>query len=1680
MALLLSIIPVGFSTIAAASNDRGGYILVPMTFGRTGIDVSTSFILTTPNETTAEDVSARLSIDGQPQPDIVAVSDYGTEFIITPAVILVSNTLYIFRVNREDADDITWAFQTARRFQITSNFPRNEATFVPRNTGIEIAFSEEDFTPIDEFFSIYPHVAGRFETRGNTAIFVANALFEYSTVYTVTLRAGVRLEGTNDALTEDYIFSFETLPRPVVIETDPGEPPRRVEQIFFDSSYVELPSIQTPSIGYRLNFPRNTWRPTPDVRVYRFNTSEQGIEAARQLMRTPSWARHAREANFVDTRRLTRVMSFEWSMGDEDRSWGRMEFPDNLRQGFYLVEATVENGRDQMVIQINDLPIQIITDDEQTIFWVNDVATGGALVGATVYDVTTGETYRTDENGIAVINRAVTGHIDEQITVTARDGRQAVWLGRRIWGGRWHAGNANEAYWTALQLDRTLFQRDDTLFFWGFVECRRNNEEINHVTAVLRQSGWNRWAGTGRDILHRQIISVQNGVYTDEIRLPNLDIGRYVMTIYHGDIVLNTIHFEVQDYVKPPYEITVSADRNAVFVGDEVIFTAKAGFFEGTPLPDLSISYRLWGSRLTNSVTSSGITNLDGEIEVNVIPRPSPDQQGQTSLEFTAEATLPEIGLAQARTSVRVFINDIDVRARATRPNEKVDIGTPVVATITVDVNSITLDRLNDGTSAHWGDFLDAPVNNQQISVDVYRQWWESIATGQTWYDFIEKRVVPIYRWEMREERVDSFTMATNATGVAERNFTLPNRERESYFARIRTVDGNGRAINQRVFIGRDWSRFFLDANSNELHLYSDNQSGVYAIGDEVTLTLKRGTEVVERGNFLFVNMQRGIQSFQAGVNPYTFTFSREHIPNVFVQAYYFDGFTYRHSSWRMSENLLFDFEQNELIITATPDRETYQPGDMFNVIISATDIHGKPVSNAAINISVVDEALFALRDYTVNTLTALYRTVSSGLGFTTSTHWSFIVSDETVARQSYGNFIIANGGGRAFESDWSPGAPMLAMAPPSEPEMARGGSETHLREIFEDTAHFAVIHTNANGQAVHSFRLPDNITSWRMTLSGISGDLHAGNLVQNIIVTNPMFLNYSINDMFLVGDIPTIGVNVFGTSLSGGETVEFEVWDEVNPQLRRAASGVAFERVNIPLWEMQNEGESALIIYATVSNGTTDAVRHQYQVLRTYREIDAATFYDVSVDTVFAVGSGGLTNITFTDRSRGQYLSELIRLRNSWGDRIERMVARREANKLIQQYFPDVWLWRHTDSFVARNYQQSNGGISILPHAESDLETTVRLMPFIKNEINVASLRNYLYNIFEGENNDNKMLALYGLAMLREPVLLHLNNYAMLEDISIRDLTYIALGFYALGETGRAAELYDTRIAPYLERFAPYYRVNVGSNTDDILDATSAVLNLATKLGRSEREGLYRYLVRNRPTDILTNLERLTFIQREIGRATDVRGSITYTLFGEEITRELGRYGWWGGSYTLRIPAVNMHEFNLIEVIGDVGAVSIFRQPMIEVNQVNNDITVRRRFYRIGGGGDNGGDDYAWEFEQGDIVRVNLWIDYSAMAIQGSYVVTDFLPAGLEFINDSARVPGGQRFGMGHLRYVRTEGQRVMFFDHNSWFNSGRLYFYYARVVSPGTFRAEGTLVQNLNAPDYFTVGEDDIIVIR
>ena len=1652
--MVLSSIPAAAAANPVVPQDpipRGSYTLAPTMFGATGIDTLTSFILQTPAGYATR--YPNVSIDGQPQPTVTR-QDAST-FLIRPGVPLSYNSLYIVRVAGYGREDITWAFQTTVRFQITSTLPRNQATNVPRNTGIEINFSIEGDTNIADYFSIYPPVEGRFIRDGNTAIFMPASPLAHQQIYTVTIATGVNLLGTSERTSAAHEFAFETVPYPTPVVFKPIQTPRNA-RLHFANNYIDFPSFEPPSVRFWLCYnSHDHTRPVVYFGLYRIPDTARAVAAVNRRVGAPDWSRLLLPERLTDTSGFANVLEFTLTEREQEHEW-RMEsftLPANLDPGFYILHATVDGSHNQMIIQITDLAVQIVAHEEQAIVWVNDMQTGRPAAGARVLDHRGGATYSTNGDGIAVIERRLSGCLGEHLQINTADGRQSI-VFLHWWAfqhqGWWHWGGgtaAHNQYWTALQLDRTLFQRDDTLSLWGFVQNRRVNEDITYVTATITSRNWQRG---GRDIMHLQNIPVQNGSYIGEINLPNLNPGSYELAIYHGDIVISSIFFTVQDYVTPPYQLRVSADVVAVMPGDSVTFTARTEFFEGTPVPDLEISYRFSGGAMA-AHSGQARTDIDGIATATRVFEPTGTQQGTATMTFRAESTLPEIGWVSRTASVRAFINDMDLQARATR-----DEGN---AGLSINIYGITVDRLNDRTAANFSDFRCAPVAGHTVAVAIYETYWERIRDGD-FYCFWTRTVWPRYRHERREHRIHEFELTTDAYGAAQMDFRVPNRKHANYHARLTMIDGNGRTITRSVFIGRDWSHFHRTINENQEHLFlhieNQPQAG-FAVGDEVELAVMRGADVVTQGSVLYVVVQHGILGYHVGSNPLTITFEEEFVPNARVFAFHFNGHTY-YTSHRMNDRLRFDVSSRTLVIEIETCQDEYRPSGRPTLTITATDLDGNPKA-ANINISIVDEALFALMNYTVNTRNALYRQVSDNLRFSMATHNTFD-SDGIEEDLILGDI-----------AQFAPELPAMPTPAPAAVADSAGGADDHIRERFEDTAIFANVRTNEYGVATFTFQLPDNITSWRLTASGISDGLYAGNSTQNIRVTQPMFLHYSLNSMFLVGDVPYIGINAYGTSFTGGEAVTFEVWRANAPADIRRAAGVAFERVNIPLWEMAEEGEFEIIIRATAENGLRDTVRHSYRVLESHRMVDAAVFYTVTTGTVFAVGNQGMTNITFSDHGRGQFLHDLLAIRRTHGPQIQAIVARREADRLVRRHFPDIWwMWKPT-RFNVQDWQCPQGGIAIVPSGSGDLQTTVALMPFIMNEINRPALRNYLQGVFHGHNADNKMLALYGLAMLGEPVLLDLQRYAQVDNLSVRNLAYVALGFAVLGETDTARELYTRRIAPHIQRVAPYYRVYTGGTRADILDATSVVALLAAQLGMPHSMGLHSYATRHRAANALTSIERLQFIRHEINNHSNERAVITYTLFGREYTRDVAR----GRDFTLRIPTQNMHEFSLIAVTGSVGAVSVIRTPLEEMEIVENDIRVVREFFPAGS------NRPATEFSQGDLVRVQISILYPPRAVSGSYVVTDFLPAGLVHVANSARF-GDRAYTTGQWRSVTTEGQRITFVDNNlrlreeGWV----IYYYYARVISPGMFRAEGTMVQSVGAREYMAVGEGAVLTIR
>jgi len=413
----------------------------------------------------------------------------------------------------------------------------------------------------------------------------------------------------------------------------------------------------------------------------------------------------------------------------------------------------------------------------------------------------------------------------------------------------------------------------------------------------------------------------------------------------------------------------------------------------------------------------------------------------------------------------------------------------------------------------------------------------------------------------------------------------------------------------------------------------------------------------------------------------------------------------------------------------------------------------------------------------------------------------------------------------------------------------------------------------------------------------------------------------------------------------------------------------------------------------------------------------------------------------------------------------VDQKLSQKVAAELINNYFKDSGIDDNSTSFKVTDYQRQDGGIALLPYGNSYSEITSKLVSLIKDDVNVQKLKEYFYSILLDDSPGLKGNALYGLAVLREPVLLNLDKAAGVENVGIKDLIYIALAYCELGDLPKAATIYNERILPEIEEYKPFYRLNTGKDNDDILECTALAAVLASKLDKPQKKGLYRYCMENSTKDILINVEKLLYITEELKKSKDEVVEFSYSYNGEKKTRTLKN----GESYIITVPSKNLSQFKVESVKGSISLVSIFTSEISGLNKPDTSLTVERQYSQKG--------NQTNSFKQGDIVKVEITWDIGNKAIDGQYEITDYLPSGLKPIDNPYNA--GINPADSNTPFKRIDGQKVTFYVSKGWEVKKPL-VYYARIVNPGTYKAESTIIQCVASKEAVNTGKQDVVTIK
>ncbi len=1620
------------SAIAIPAAHAGdAFDVVPLSADAGGMDAASAWKVTSKIDVSADQLKQALRI--LPDVDVKVQKTSAGEYQIEPAnelergkVYRVSIATAIETPDGTKAREFSWAFQTKADFQLLTSIPGDKTSHVPLNTGIEFTFTRDGFGDAAPFFTITPAVKGRFEVRGRTLTFVPTEALKPGTRYDVVLRKGFGIKGSDLALQEDVELRFETTSSDAV---QPGQPTatRLGHNEFFDVRPKQAVSLHV----FRDQLAKTS--SDVEVQIYRL-TKESGRKLLAEHLSIPYWmpALRSRDLAFEQAEK-TQIASIATKLESDGNGWNDLlTLPAFADPGLYAVRLLprVPGGRPSWVFyQATDAAVYVMGDDTKLVVWAVNAGTQKPLGNM---PVTLGsESAKTNDRGLAEVptpdflklGADLQEEEDEPVTMLeVGEGALSVFVPVRRNVYAFDFGWESISHtWSYTYIDRPLYRPADELFVWGIARDRETGDRVPTVTASIQGVG------------SQELTTDQAGRFETRFTWDDLAPGYYSMSIKRGDENLHTVSFEVRVFAKPTYWIDVTPERERYMDGEEVVMKVKAAFFDGTPLVNGRLGLE-WSGMYGNQHLGSNVVTLDafGEARVRLdtkgknlfAPCYQPvsseldeynqrctDAQGITA---TLRPTEGEEGQISGSASVSVFGSMVALQASGRSRDTEAE------ATVR------TFRRTNDPTDE---DGLAEAIPNQSVTLTIQPTWYERTQTG-TGYDSVEKKTYPIYRYDRRTDTPSVVQVITDAQGRARHVFQM--RKDRWYIVTYESKDEAGRVTRatRSFYPGpRDWyeNPSFEERAYPRLELEpSDPEAPGYSVGDQVTATYYVGKERLQADKtpgVLFVVGSRGIKEVAVEAQgSRQITFSENLLPNAEVF-----GVTWRNGTFEVAQaSLSFNKEDRALEVEVTPERTSYAPGERVTLRVKAKRARdGRAAAGERMAFAAVDKALLAVtysrEEYP---LLNYYAYVPSGIRHQFRTH----------STDFFGGGGAEKGGGG-------------------------GDSAGALRRSFKDTAAAGSIELDGNGEGLITFVAPDNLTSWRVQVTGVTSRGDAGAAVVDVAVTKSVFVDVVLPPTVTIKDKPTIKLRAFGTALPQGTAVTYRVSAPTLGIQDQKLNGKAGEPLTVAV-DTLLPGIHKIAVRLETPSGR-DGVERTMKVVDSYVTRRERVAVDAMPGTTLPALNTSQVQLQITSNGRSSLLPLLFEA--DWQSRVSARLDAKVAEHVIKKVAPlfDQGLLSDERSEVAwSDYQSGDGGLRLLPYASTDAALSSRIAAVAPELINRGSLGAYLYNLLAGKSSsrETQLEALAGLAALGEPVLPSLQAATEIKDLSWRERLSLARGLDAAGDRERSGSVLEPLLKLQRTRDDLAW-IEVSDRQAERLEASAEIAALLAVRGDERADALMAYVSNAWADEAFPILAKAQYLKLVAPTLPDREIHLTYAIGDKrtDVTLKRGE----GAADPVALTEAEAREFRVISVDGPV-EISLIREASGRPTNVP-EVQVNRSYQT---------DKSMSELMEGDTVRVNLRVTWSPAAQPGCYTVRDFVPGGLTPIVNWT----WDWYSYGVFPTDVGEGT-ISFYTCGSY---PATITYLTRVVSRGSYVAEAPIVQHMEHPSIAASGKEETIIVK
>ncbi len=821
----------------------------------------------------------------------------------------------------------------------------------------------------------------------------------------------------------------------------------------------------------------------------------------------------------------------------------------------------------------------------ESLVWATDLLAGLPISGMEIalYDdqgteVTSGFT---DGDGIFRAVHQAIEMWDNVIAIGKREGDLVAVVSGWDEGISPWAFNLNTEFYTAeyvghLYTDRPIYRPGQKVYFKGVF---REDDDARYSLPGTEEVSVRIEDPQGKKLYEEKLPVSEMGTFYGELELgEEAALGYYYIWARINDEGFGG-SFQVAEYRKPEFQVSVETDQPAYVQGDAINVTALAAYYFGGAVADADVRWAVLTNDYFFNYTGSGwydFTDYDwtawryeayggyGELIA--------EGEGQTDAEgrftFSVPADIAEKTQSQIFT-LEVTVTDVNNQEVSNRVDAIVHKGTFYIGLAPRRyVGRVGEEQKVDVITVDWD---SEPVPDESLTAVFYKRRWYNVQEQGEDGRFY-------WTWEVEDTPVYTTTLTTDADGKAVAAFTP--EQGGVYKIAAWGRDAYENKVQSSTFMwvsGRSYVSWRME-NHDRIDLILDKKT--YQVGDVAEILVPSPYQgrvqallTIERGRII----EHQLLTLETNSDVIKLPILPDYAPNVFVSVVIVKGMdeTNPLSSFKIGyAKLGISTDEKEITIHITPDKETYQPREEATYNIETTDHTGRPV-RAELSLDLVDKAVLALAGNGGETLLdRFYR--ERGVGVRTAS--GLVLSVDRLIEANVPEEAKGGGGG---------------------PDAVEG----MVRRRFPDTAYWnPALVTDAAGRATVTVELPDNLTTWRMTAKGVTADTLVGEARVEVVSTLPLLLRPVAPRFFVVGDEATLSAVVHnntdqdvlvGVSLAA-EGLAFD--DET--QMVTVSAG---DNANVD-WRVsvKTAGEIALLFQAWQADGDlSDAVEITLPVYR-------------------------------------------------------------------------------------------------------------------------------------------------------------------------------------------------------------------------------------------------------------------------------------------------------------------------------------------------------------------------------------------------------------------------------------------------------------------------------------------------